>query len=185
MAPGDAVAVQLTHRLECVVAYQAVLLCGAVLVPIVHLYGQNEVAFISPNPAPRCSSCRRVTGRRYTLTAYLGTHALPRWNTSSSLAPSRDGYLSWSELVAAPGDYVKYPPEADAVCTLLYTSGTTPAPKGVQHSHNSVLAEQRTLPDVIAGDPTDVSLVVFPPGHIAGAIFTLRPFISGGRALSL
>src|ERR1700742_1074685 len=43
---GDAVAVQLTNRVECAVAYQAVLLCGAVLVPIVHIYGQSEVGFI-------------------------------------------------------------------------------------------------------------------------------------------
>ena len=43
---GDAVAVQLTNRLECAVAYQAVMLCGAVLVPIVHIYGAAEVEFI-------------------------------------------------------------------------------------------------------------------------------------------
>ena len=43
---GDAVAVQLTNRVECAVAYQAALLCGAVLVPIVHIYGVTEVAFI-------------------------------------------------------------------------------------------------------------------------------------------
>ncbi|MDT7761014.1 MAG: hypothetical protein QOC63_434, partial [Mycobacterium sp.] len=43
---GGAVAVQLTNRVECAVAYQAVLLCGAVLVPIVHIYGMTEVAFI-------------------------------------------------------------------------------------------------------------------------------------------
>jgi acyl-CoA synthetase (AMP-forming)/AMP-acid ligase II len=36
---GDAAAVQLTNRIECAVAYQAVLLGGAVLVPVVHLYG--------------------------------------------------------------------------------------------------------------------------------------------------
>src|ERR1700733_12205205 len=44
--PGDSVAVQLTNRVECAIAYQAVLLSGAVLVPIVHIYGQGEVDFI-------------------------------------------------------------------------------------------------------------------------------------------
>src|ERR1700710_2247416 len=43
---GDAVAVQLTNRVECAVAYQAVVLCGAVLGAIVHIYGLAEVAFI-------------------------------------------------------------------------------------------------------------------------------------------
>jgi acyl-CoA synthetase (AMP-forming)/AMP-acid ligase II len=44
--PGDAVAVQLTNRVECAIAYQAVLLSGAVLVPIVHIYGRGEVDVI-------------------------------------------------------------------------------------------------------------------------------------------
>src|SRR5271170_7913288 len=44
---GAAVGVQLTNRVECAVAHQAALLCGAVLVPIVHIYGVTEVAFIS------------------------------------------------------------------------------------------------------------------------------------------
>ena len=43
---GDAVAIQLTNRVECAVSYQAELLCGAVLVPIVYIYGVTEVAFI-------------------------------------------------------------------------------------------------------------------------------------------
>jgi acyl-CoA synthetase (AMP-forming)/AMP-acid ligase II len=46
VGPGEAVAVQLTNRMECAVAYQAVLLCGAVLAPIVHIYGGTEVGLI-------------------------------------------------------------------------------------------------------------------------------------------
>jgi acyl-CoA synthetase (AMP-forming)/AMP-acid ligase II len=46
VAAGDSVAVQLTNGIECAISYQAVLLCGAVLVPIVHIYGPEEVGFI-------------------------------------------------------------------------------------------------------------------------------------------
>ncbi|WP_264026572.1 AMP-binding protein [Mycolicibacterium pyrenivorans] len=88
------------------------------------------------------------------------------------------GYLSWPELACEPSDYAQPSPDADDVCVLLYTSGTTSAPKGVQNSHNSLLAEQRTLPDLIAGSPADTSLIVFPPGHVAGLSFILRPLIS-------
>ena len=50
---------------------------------------------------------------------------------------------------------------------------------------NPVLAEQRTLPALIAGAPDDVSLVTFPPGHIAGVGNMLRPLMSGGRTVFL
>ncbi len=69
------------------------------------------------------------------------------------------------------------------MCLLLYTSGTTSAPKGVQHSHNSILAEQKTMPALLAGKPDDVSLVTFPPGHIAGVASMLRPLMNGQRTV--
>jgi acyl-coenzyme A synthetase/AMP-(fatty) acid ligase len=53
----------------------------------------------------------------------------------------------------------------------------------VQHTHNTVLAEQRTLPALLSGRPDDVSLVTFPPGHIAGVGSMLRPLLSGSRTV--
>lgn len=85
----------------------------------------------------------------------------------------------WQELAADPADYALPEVHSDDVCALLYTSGTVSAPKGVQHSHNSLLAEQTTLPDLLAGGGDDVQLVTFPPGHIAGLNSTLRPLTSG------
>jgi acyl-CoA synthetase (AMP-forming)/AMP-acid ligase II len=93
--------------------------------------------------------------------------------------------ISWLDLVCGRGDYAEPSPASDDVCVLLYTSGTTSAPKGVQHSHNSILAEQATLPDLIAGEPDDVQLVTFPPGHVAGVSSMLRPLMSGSRSVFL
>jgi acyl-CoA synthetase (AMP-forming)/AMP-acid ligase II len=44
--PGDAVAVQVPSCVEGVVAQAAALLLGAVLVPVVHIYGPRELGFI-------------------------------------------------------------------------------------------------------------------------------------------
>jgi acyl-CoA synthetase (AMP-forming)/AMP-acid ligase II len=186
VAPGDAVAVQLTNRPECAVAYQAVLLCGAVLVPIVHIYGPNEVGFILADSAAKVL----VLPARFKSTNYLDRLAeYAEVDTLQRIvvvgAQPGHGYLSWAELAAGPDHYVEPSPDADDVCVLLYTSGTTSAPKGVQHSHNSLLAEQRTLPDVIAGRASDIQLVVFPPGHVAGLGCMLRPLISGARTVFL
>ena len=79
---------------------------------------------------------------------------------------------------------------------LVYTSGTTAEPKGVQHSHRSLLAEVMTPPR--GGDEAADSrhLAMFPPGHVAGLLGLVRLLVRGtptvvletwdpGRAASL
>ena len=182
---GDAVAVQLTNRVECAVAYQAVLLCGAVLVPIIHVYGPSEVAFILAESRARVM----IMPERFRSTSYV--ERVPEFNTIDTLrhivvvdGEPGEGYLTWSQL-GPSGGYERPASAADDVCLLIYTSGTTSAPKGVQHTHNTVLAEQRTMPALIAGAPDDVSLVTFPPGHIAGVGSLLRPLLNGHRTVFL
>jgi acyl-CoA synthetase (AMP-forming)/AMP-acid ligase II len=181
---GDAVAVQLTNRVECAVAYQAVLLCGAVLVPIVHIYGATEVAFILKQSGAKVL----IMPERHGSTAY--SKRLHELSLVDSLyhivmldAQPGEGYRAWPQLDAPVTEYRRPAVGADDVCLLLYTSGTTSAPKGVQHTHNTVLAEQKTMPALLAGRPDDVSLVTFPPGHIAGVASMLRPLLSGARTV--
>jgi acyl-CoA synthetase (AMP-forming)/AMP-acid ligase II len=181
---GDAVAVQLTNRVECAVAYQAVLLCGAVLVPIVHIYGMTEVAFILNQSGAKVL----IMPERHGSTVY--SERLQELSRIGSLqhvvmldAEPGEDYRAWSQLDAPAAQYRRPAVGADDACLLLYTSGTTSAPKGVQHSHNTVLAEQKTMPALLAGRPDDVSLVTFPPGHIAGVASMLRPLLSGARTV--
>lgn len=181
---GDAVAVQLTNRLECAVAYQAVLLCGAVLVPIVHIYGVSEVSFILAESQAKVF----ITATRIGSADVL--ERLPHYSRLGTVenvivvdAERRCDYLAWSEILSSDATYERPNVTSDEVCLLLYTSGTTSAPKGVQHSHNTILAELSTMRHFLAGAPDDVSLVVFPPGHIAGVSSTLRPMVTGSRSV--
>jgi len=181
---GDAVAVQLTNRVECAVAYQAVLLCGAVLVPIVHIYGVAEVAFILDQSGAKVLIMPERHG------SIMYRERLQELSRIDSLqhvvmldAEPGEGYRGWSQLDTPAAQYRRPAVDADDVCLLLYTSGTTSAPKGVQHSHNTFLAEQKTMPALLAGKPDDVSLVTFPPGHIAGVGSLLRPLLSGARTV--
>lgn len=158
VACGDAVAVQLTNRLECAVAYEAVLLCGAVLVPIIHIYGPHEVGFILGESVAKVlimAATSRSTSNLDRLDDYARIATLQ--HTVLVGAESGQGYLGWSALPARSAGYAEPSPSADDVCLLLYTSGTTSAPKGVRHSHNSLLAEQATVADLIAGRPATFS----------------------------
>jgi acyl-CoA synthetase (AMP-forming)/AMP-acid ligase II len=185
---GDSVAVQLPNRPECAIAYQAVLLTGAVLVPIAHIYGMAEVEFIVSEA--RAKSL--IMPARHRSVSYVDR--IPRLSqlpgldhivVVDAMQPDHGG-LDWSQIAADRRDYVAPAAVgADEVCVLLYTSGTVSAPKGVQHSHNSLLAEQATLPGLLGDGPDDVHLVNFPAGHVGGMNSMLRPLINGTRSVFL
>jgi acyl-CoA synthetase (AMP-forming)/AMP-acid ligase II len=187
ISPGDAVAVQLTNRPECAVAYEAVLLCGAVLIPIVHVYGPREVGFILGESGAKMlvmPAGVRSTSHLERISGYAAIDTLDAIVVVDAVERSND-YIGWSDLAASIDRYVAPDVRPDDVCALLYTSGTVSAPKGVQHSHNSLLAEQASLPVVLAGEQDDVQLVTFPPGHVAGLNSMLRPLVTGTRSVFL
>jgi acyl-coenzyme A synthetase/AMP-(fatty) acid ligase len=182
---GDAVAVQLTNRVECAVTYQAVLLCGAVLVPIVHIYGVGEVGFILTESRAKVL----IMPVRFRTISYLDRiGAFVEIPTLQQVvvvdAGSGKDHVGWADLAAAH-EHQRPVVSADDVAALIYTSGTTSAPKGVQHSHNSLLAEQKTLPYLMGRTEDAVQLATFPPGHIAGTAALLRPLMSGDRTVFL
>jgi acyl-CoA synthetase (AMP-forming)/AMP-acid ligase II len=182
---GDAVAVQLPNVIECAIACEAALLAAAVLVPIVHIYGPHEVEFILAESAAKILIAPdRWRSTRYTdrFERLLSIPSLEHVVVVGDDVPDR--CLSWS---AWRGSAYKRPgPGADDICLLIYTSGTTSAPKGVQHSHNSLLAEVSAMPALGDGArPDDMQLVTFPPGHIAGVVSMLRPLIQGGSVIYL
>lgn len=67
---------------------------------------------------------------------------------------------------------------------LMYTSGTTGVPKGVVHSHSSLLSGGWTTSIAHELKPTDRALCVLPLYHINGLCVTvIAPLISGGSSV--
>jgi cyclohexanecarboxylate-CoA ligase len=176
--PGDVVAVQVPSSVEGAMAQAAALLAGAVLVPIVHIYGPHELGFILRESRARVL----VTPSRWGKRDYLAD--LRRIGPSPDLAATvvigttpSVGHSRWSDLLeAAPiADVPGVAP--DDLCLLVYTSGTTGEPKGVQHTHRTILAELRTR--LTAHAPNSVVLAAFPSGHVAGTLGVMRMLVQG------
>ena len=140
---GDVVAVQLPTWHEAAVLYQAIAHVGAIALPIVTMYGSSElrfmleqsgaVALFMPAQWRKTDFAERID--RYADLPLIRHIVLVR-------SGGRSGALGWDEFTALR-NAVFEPQVVDpnAVALLMYTSGTTSAAKGVQHTHNTLLRE--------------------------------------------
>jgi acyl-CoA synthetase len=179
---GDAIAMQLPTAPETAMLYLAALEIGAVLVPIVHIYGPAEVGFILRDSKAKFL----VVPDRWRGIDYLErVEALGTLPDLKQLIVLGERTLPGATTLAQVRTLGAQPlrknatgkPEPDDVCLLLYTSGTTASPKGVQHTHRTVGAEW-LIPFIDGAGPY---LTPFPAGHIAGFNFLLRPFVTGTK----
>lgn len=174
---GDVVAVQLPTWYEATVLYLALMHLGATVLPIVSIYGQAEVEFILRQSRAKLY----ISPAKWRKVDYLRRHIafrdLPHLRDIVIVgqgAPT--GVKTWEHLEAAAASSIEpIASDPDSVALLIYTSGTTAAPKGVQHTHQSLLREW--------GRPTyrnrGLYLSSLPAGHYTGYGFMLRPLIYG------
>jgi acyl-CoA synthetase (AMP-forming)/AMP-acid ligase II len=95
-------------------------------------------------------------------------------------ADAPEGAVALDALPSGPLPELARPAPA-SVAVLLYTSGSTAAPKGVQHSHESLLFGLTAAP----ADDATRSLMTFPAGHIAALLAVLRPLVAGGLTVMM
>jgi acyl-CoA synthetase (AMP-forming)/AMP-acid ligase II len=176
IGPGDVVAVQVPNWVEAAVAYAAVATAGAVLVPIVHIYGPHETNWILERSGARMFVCpdrwrsidhlerlARMPAAAHLDVVVIGDEPPP-------------GARSWSDLEACADAGFDAPERSpDDALLVIYTSGTTAEPKGVVHSHHTLLAELAAMPQAPAGVPDRPVLQPWPAGHIGGLCAILAP----------
>jgi cyclohexanecarboxylate-CoA ligase len=184
--PGDTVAVQLPNWHETVEAYLAIARLGAVITPALPIHRRRELGFIL-----------RAAGARVLLVPgrYRDCDHRDLAHEVRADAPAlahvvvvRDatahGERTWDGLAATSAPAPPPPHDAEAVALLLHTSGTTADPKGVLHSHETLLAEARSLGPVHGLDERDTTLMPSPLGHISGIVHAfLVPCVYGARAV--
>lgn len=100
---------------------------------------------------------------------------------------STDEWLSaaGAETLTPELDDLLPPPDDDSPAVLLFTSGTTSAPKCVVLRHEHLLAYVLQTVDPASADDSDAALVSVPPYHIAGIAAVLTNVYAGRRVLYL
>jgi acyl-CoA synthetase len=166
VGPGDVVAFQLPNWLEAALCFYAASFLGAVVVPIVHFYGEREVGFILGQSGARLF----VTAARFGSHDYLSRleRLRPGLEEVLVVGGQAPGTSAFEELEAAGALEGPVPVPPDSPALVAYTSGTTAEPKGVVHSQRSIAFEVRQLAGLQTTRPAAITGA--PVGHGIGLL---------------
>jgi long-chain acyl-CoA synthetase len=136
-------------------AYFAILYAGAVAVPLDHMISADELGAICRIAEPRAVLASAACARR------LGDalHEMIPGVVELELGELRRPFLLRGRTHARPSI------ERKTLASIVFTSGTTGAPKGVMLTHGNFTAEIMMLGRVFSLDSSDVVLSLLPLHH--------------------
>jgi acyl-CoA synthetase len=174
--PGDRVALQLPNWAEAAASFWAAALLGAVVVPIVHFYGRKELTHILGDAKPKVF----ITAASFGRMVYEPdvSAKVPIVGVVGGDAPTFDDLLADEPMTGV----VATDPAGPAL--IAYTSGTTSAPKGVIHSHHSLVHETHQLVGQNRPD-TGKMLIATPVGHFIGMVGALLMPLLHGQPINM
>ncbi|MFF7476714.1 AMP-binding protein [Streptomyces sp. NPDC008092] len=182
---GDVVAVQLPHRVEEAVAHAAVLLRGAVLMPLDLSWSAQEVQ----------RALRRSRAVALVTSAWRSHDVLRARNAADGLPWLRHVVAvpgTWP-TAGVPADGIEWeilerfrpqPPAAaarpDEVALIAHAPAAGPTPsRAVLHTHASLLAELATMPPAPGVVPGRVHLAPSGAGDLTATTSLLRALVTG------
>lgn len=191
IAKGDRVAVQLPNWTDFPVVAAAVSRIGAILVPIMPIYRDDEVGFvIRHSGASVAITCGDFRGFDHA-EMFAGLRAdcpdlreiyVARADGSGSHGPALDslrveGATADLEEEAGPDT------SPDDGFLIVYTSGTTSRPKGCFHSFNTLRASAAAIAKSLDYGPEDVQFGPSPITHSTGLVTSVvLPLLVGAKS---
>lgn len=175
---GERVAILLPNRIDAAVACYGTWLAGGIAVPLnAQARERDFVAWLS-----HCDACHAVFEARHgdavaAIDATVATRTQPieRW--------AINGEHALADATASNADAPGFDPagiSGDDIAVILYTSGTTGAPKGVTLTHGSLLANADAVVRYLALDERDSVLSILAFYYAYGASVLHTHLMSGG-----
>ena len=182
LKPGEVISLQLPNWIETLVVNLAACMAGLVVNPIVPIYREAEVGYILKDARARLFLVpRSFRGFDYPAMARRLRKDLPDLLEVVVLRGQAEGCVSYEALLDRAGAAgVQAAADPNAVKLVLYTSGTTGAPKGVLHSHNTIMSEIDAVIRFWGIDERDVVLMPSPVTHITGYLYALELAFAAG-----
>lgn len=176
LQPGERVAVLLPNRIEAVVAAYGTWLAGGIAVPL-----NVQARARDFEPWLRHSGARHVVHESDHADVAIALAALEDAPQAWAIAPGETlaGEVDAGALSGSDADVDGIDP--DALAMLLYTSGTTGAPKAVALTHANLLANAQAVVDYLALAPGDSVLGMLPFYYAYGASVLHTHLLSGAR----
>jgi acyl-CoA synthetase (AMP-forming)/AMP-acid ligase II len=188
LAPGEVIAFQLPNWWEAAVINLAAAMGSWVALPIVPIYREAELGVILGDSQARVIFVPQLW-RNVDYPAMIGHIRAQLPQLDAVVVVRGDGgapdTVDFSGLGAASRPWLGQDKSANDVKLLLYTSGTTGRPKGVLHSHNTIMAELDAVSRFWRVTADDVVLMPSPVTHITGYLYALEYVFTAGLKVAL
>ena len=173
--PGDRVAIAVPNGIEVLLAFFGAVEAGAMAMPLNPDLKPDEYDFALEHSGSRLTICVPSTLDRVKAKAGTGNRkdAIVGITFSGqsgvALEGGKSGQKSLQRLPA---------PDDDAL--LLYTSGTTSAPKGVEITHRNLTVSSKNVSEWYNLNDRDVTACVMPLFHVHGLVASVFSSLRSG-----
>ena len=199
LQPGERVAIAMRNQPAWLVAFAAILRCGAVCVPLNSWGLRDELQYALQDSGSRLLLCDEA--RLETLREDLAREQHPTIVVGSQAAPLPEYCLRYEDLIGAPATpFAAVAIDPDVPALILYTSGTTSRAKGAVSSHRAIcqalfalefqgafcaMSSPERIAGVINSGFAPTTLAAVPLFHVSGLHAQFLSALRGGRRLLL
>ena len=177
LKPGDRVSVQIEKSPEALCLYLGCLRAGLVYHPLNLAYTTAELEYFLSNAEPSAVVCD--PGSREALQPIAEAAG-----TANVYTLDAEGTGTLADLAdAADAAFEPVLRERDDMAALLYSSGTTGVPKGIQLTHGNLLSNTEALVEAWGFSDSDRLLHALPIFHVHGLFVAIGCVLLSGASM--